>query len=702
MRRFYPVLFCLSFLVCASAHGQDKDGFEFAADNTDIRQDAKTGRMVIAATGNPRLESKDTLLLADEMLVYTEKEGTQTYVARGNVRLTQGAQRILADEITYHRPDGTFTASGVRMGEWPFYMSSSTMSGTVQHLVANGTKITYHEPSRWTPAFTARKLVYDRPEKKVHAEDAHLGIGTTVPLNFPNFEQNIDEPALSYISGNAGYRSSLGAFIGLGAHIPVKPGVQIGGDVHYYTRRGVLAGPSATYRRSTGGREVRGELYSGFIHDAGSRLSDVLNKPIPADRGFLGWKHHQEVTDRLTVFGQVNYWSDSEVLRDFEGDRYYNVQVPDTFAEADYVRDNYVVSLLTRAQPNRYHLVQERLPELRFDLLPTHVGGGLYERFEASVVRLEENSPVPGLPTERSDRADAYYGLERPWSPKEWLTFVPVAGGRVTHYERANAGRSRYTRLIGEVGLDAQLISSGIHEYKNEQWKIDGIRHLLTPKLSYRYQPSAERGREYIPQIDDMAFATYLQPLGLADQRNIDDLRETNTLRLGLDNLFQTRAKGYGSRDLLRLNVAADLRFARETGQRALSDVHTELEFMPAPWVRFESYQRTSASTFAVHELNTGFTVLDGKAWSARVYNHYLKHQIAEYIAEGRYRVNEAYTTIARLHYDARRSRFVEQSLGLQHNLDNLWSIRYGLSLYSGRTRESNFGLRIEARLAGF
>jgi len=59
----------------------------------------------------------------------------------------------------------------------------------------------------------------------------------------------------------------------------------------------------------------------------------------------------------------------------------------------------------------------------------------------------------------------------------------------------------------------------------------------VTPKLSYRYIPSADKGQQYIPQIDNRVFDTALPPLELGDQRNIDDLSATNTLRLGLDNI---------------------------------------------------------------------------------------------------------------------------------------------------------------------
>ncbi|OYV02301.1 MAG: hypothetical protein CFE26_22260, partial [Verrucomicrobiales bacterium VVV1] len=149
---------------------------------------------------------------------------------------------------------------------------------------------------------------------------------------------------------------------------------------------------------------------------------------------------------------------------------------------------------------------------------------------------LRERPPAGIGPRLVSDRADAYYALTRPFTPREWLTVTPTAGTRVTHYANTTGATAPggYTRVLGEVGVDAALRASATYAYKNPQWKIDGLRHLVTPRLSYRYIPQGDLGRRFIPAIDRREpLTSYLRPLGLGDQRSIDDLRATNTLRLG-------------------------------------------------------------------------------------------------------------------------------------------------------------------------
>lgn len=690
MRRYS--LFLLVLLGLAALGAAAEPPPEFKSDN--MNTDVPTGDLVF--TGHARLEWATTLLVADEVR-YNRKKNVA--IARGHVELTRGPRRILADELTYNIENQTFVVKNARMGEYPLYFTASEVSGGRKEITASNAMVSYGEPYFLAPSLKAGKLVYV-PNESVTAEGARIGFGTTIPVSVPKFHQSLHEPLLSTLEVHLGYRTSLGAHFGVGTELPVLPGIKLGGAMGFYTKRGLLLGPSGTYDFNLGGQDLSGSFRSGYIHDYGDRLVDVLADPIPKDRGFFEWSHHQDITPNLTVFGQLRYWKDSEIIRDFRPEEFFQVQTPDSFFEGQYTGNNYVVSLFTRVQPNSYVRVTERLPELRFDLLPTPVGAGIYERFNASVAVLRADA-VADRPKLTSQRFDLFYGLNRPISPHEWLTLNPVLGGRMTYYANAMGNRSTYTRVLGEVGFDASLQTSGLYNYKNERWNIDGIRHLMTPRLSYRYIPSAEKGQAYIPPIDQTVFSTYLQPLDLGDQRNIDELHRTNTLRLGLDNTIQTRDKRYGSRDLLILNIAGDLRFQRETGAHRFSAIHSELAFMPAKWLRLDIYQSVDPQTFHVQELNTGVQIMDSNVWSLRFTNRYLSQQIQEYLVDGKYRLTEGYQLFGRLHFDANEDRFVERTIGLSQNLHNLWTIDYGVSFFSGRRRESNFGFTLRINLIG-
>jgi LPS-assembly protein len=306
-------------------------------------------------------------------------------------------------------------------------------------------------------------------------------------------------------------------------------------------------------------------------------------------------------------------------------------------------------------------------------------------------------------------------------APSDWFTFTPLAGGRVTHYTRSpdiwaaspvnsfrpseplptqistgEVDRGSLSRVMGEFGFDAMLRSAGTFDYRNERWKIDGLRHLFTPHLAYRHISLTGSSRTLPVSIDREVFSTYLPPLGLGDARNIDDLHATNTLRLGFDNLLQTRDPVHGSRDLVVLNVANDFRFKRRPGERDVSEIHAELAVMPAPWIQFDLYQSFAPQDFSLRELNSGVTLKDGRWWSLRFGNNFLRNELQDYSLDARARINERFDVLTRLRYDERRHRFNEQAYGVVQNLGNTWLISYTVSLYSGRRRESSFGFNVQ------
>jgi LPS-assembly protein len=662
----------------------------------------EAGRRVSELAGDVRFEGEGILLTADTARY---EEATETITASGRVVFTRGPARLLADKLTYRRTDGRFSAENIRLGSPPYFAEGASAEGTPREITVTKARVSYGEPGVWQPTFTADRIVF-APGEQVRTENASAGIGHTQPLPFPKFQHRFKQPFDASVTLNGGFRRSLGAYVEAGVLVPVSETLRVGPDLGLYTARGVMAGPAARYENADDPEKLRGAFHSGYIRDHGDRNTDLLGRAIQPDRAWAEWQHRQQLAPNLTLNAQLNWWKDSEVLRDFRPRAFFPVQEPDSFVEAIYGGENYFVTAFARVQPNRFHRVQERLPELRFDLLPLVLPGGFVERFHASAAALRED-PVGGVGAAlRSERLDAYYQLTRPIAATEFFALTPVAGGRVTHYtgQRGAALRNpgAYTRTLGELGLDAALRASGTFDYKNPKWKIDGLRHLVTPRLSYRYIPEANKGRARIPQIDRESFSTYLQPLGLGDRRNIDDLHATNTLRLGLDNLLQTRDARDGSRDLVMLNVATDLRFRRPPGVRDFSEVHAELALTPAPWLQVDVYQSFAPRNLTLREFNSGITIRDGRAWSVRFSNNFLRRQLEDYAIDGRLRINERFEALTRLHYDVRKRRFNEQAYGVAQNLGNTWLISYTVSLYEGRRRESSFGFNVQVDTVRF
>jgi len=680
-----------------------------------INFDIDTGDTVL--TGNALLIDTGLLLTADEIRV---NEKTQVATASGHVVLTEIGDRILADRLTLHRLDGTFSALNIRVGRFPYYIEGESAEGNRTDVVVHNATVIYREPGPWQPTIKARSITYSAGHY-LKMTGASVGVGNYRPVPVAHVGQELGQQGSSYnVTLDGGYRHNLGAYADVATHIPIVDGFTAGPDLGVYTFRGLMLGPVANYDITSGEDTAVGYLKSGYIHDFGTKDLDILGNEVPDDRAYVEWHHDQNITPDFNIEGDVNWSTDSEVIRDFHSKQFVPVQEPDNFLEATYTQPDYIASAFTRFQPDPFYPVQQRLPELRFDLLPTAIGGGVYVRLDTGLAHLAED-PTEGAPRLAEDRFDTFVGLTRPFSYKGIFDVTPVVGGRYTEYwatEGAVDGGGT-GRALGELGFDADLKMSAVFNYDNPLWHIDGLRHLLTPTLSYRFIPDGDKAADWIPPIDRNTFTNYLPVMELGDMRAIDQLQASNVVRLGINNTLQTRDDTYGSRDLLSFNVDEDFRFQRAAGQTDFSDVHADLVATPAHWLEFRLEDTVSTERAAQRAVDADITLREGDTWMLRLGLGYLSDNYGEYYVPGlgynpiigvdtyhyelRRRMTEVYEVFMRGDYDARDNIFVDQYYGVVQRISNTWLLEYAVVFSEGPNNGAgHFGLEVSLNIIRF
>jgi LPS-assembly protein len=312
-------------------------------------------------TGNARIVDATSLLTADEIRLNSK---TNTAAAKGHVVLTRIGDRLLADALTLNRNNHTFTALHLRVGRFPYYIegeSAEGVQGAEDEVIVHNATVSYEEPGKWQPTIHARALTYS-PGHYLRLTGANVGIGGYRPLPVYRAGQNLGKASSSYnVTLDGGYRHTLGAYADVATHIPVFDGVTIGPDIGVYTFRGLMLGPVANYDITSGDDTAVGYLKSGYIHDFGTREDDVLGNSTPTERGYAEWHHNQQVTPDLTLNADVNWTTDSEVIRDFHSKDFVPIQEPDNFLEAVYTQSDMMASVFTRFQPDNFYPIQERL-----------------------------------------------------------------------------------------------------------------------------------------------------------------------------------------------------------------------------------------------------------------------------------------------------------------------------------------------------
>ena len=672
----------------------------------------------LVARGDARLDFDNTRIRADRITYYQDLALAD---ADGNVAINRDGNRLVADRLSYDGNESIFSVHNLKTGQWPYYVSGVSAGGTTEDTSINRATVYYGNPGPFGLSVSSDEVKYvnegEGDSKYVTMDGATLRIGSVPIFYLPAYKHYISD-APYYIDVNAGSDSELGTYIQTTTLFPVTSWLRLGANLDYYSKRGALAGPTAQYIYNSSTQSISGALSTGYINDQGddsNRSFDVLGNQIDSDRGFAEWRHKHHIGERFTATAVASYWSDSEATRDFRDDLYDDNQRPDNFAEATYAGDNWFVSAFGHFRPNDFQVVQEGLPEVRADLLPIPVfNTGAYHRASASYTQLREDlQDNLGLPVEgESDRFDLTYRIQRPFLLTNWLTFTPLAGARFTQYENQEIDPffltmpsvdDSYSRDIYELGFDLEARAYASYPTVNQTWGIDGLRHLVRPVMRYRYYSDPDDINE-IATIDRQVFDMERPLLDLSDLRNVDQIAETHLVRLGVENLFQTRAEKYGSRTLAELNFYQDILFEKATrydgsDEDTFNATWVELVLNPAPWLKFDLASRFKTESLTLEELRTRTTIRSGEIWELGLSTDLLNKQIDQYRLDFIYRISERYSFLSDVRFDAETGDFTRFQVGLRTRLGSTWEVLYAITFREDARRESDVEFRIQLRL---
>jgi len=680
----------------------------------------------LVARGDARIDFQDIRISADR-ITYYQKFGLAD--ATGNVAIMKESYRLVAETLNYRTEENIFSVDKFRTGLWPLYISGDNAGGTIEHTILEDIAIYYGEPNLLGPSIHSKKMEYlDQEEGLVKLGTTTFKLGKIPLMVLPGYTHKLKGSSPFFVNTAFGSRNELGTFFQTTLLFSATPWLRLGANLDGYTERGVLIGPAAQYSYNTETQTINGALSTGYINDQDESPNDINDNPIDPDRGFAEWRHRHRIGERINITATASYWSDSEVIRDFRQDYFRRNQQPDTFIEGVYAGDNYLFSAFGRFRPNNFQLIQERLPEVRFDLLPVPVlKTGAYQRFSASYAHLREDfgSIVPSITEESvSNRFDLTYRVERPTLIAEWLSFSPLIGARFTHYADqdleplvfntfnfdSSAGStsstdSSATRQLYELGFDLEARAYATHSTINRTWAIDGLRHLLRPILSYRYIAGSEADDAIAP-IDRTAFNLNRPLLNLSDLRNVDTLSDMHLARLGVENLFQTRAKDYGSRTLAALNFYQDILFERGTRfdgdpENALHASWLEFTMSPAPWLKFDVASRFNTADTALEELRSRVLLRSGEIWQIGLSSDFLRDRIDQFRIDFMYRINERISFLTNARYDLETNQFTRTEFALQTKLNNTWTLIYAIVFRQDAVREDDIAFSLRLNLTG-
>ena len=299
---------------------------------------------------------------------------------------------------------------------------------------------------------------------------------------------------------------------------------------------------------------------------------------IPHYRYEVRTNNLTHITNRLDFRMQIDLISDYEFLRDYFSSRFRTEYEPPTYASLEYQGDRFTASTFLTLRINDFYSVVERLPETRVDFQRQELFANIYYQGETSLTplfmrwRRFDRDMEDLWPPNRSKRFmpdddiwdiwdyntlrfDSLHMLYYPL--KIWnINLIPRTGIRMTAYSSTSEqeiglselatmfvadesegipfgyevtnydsrGGSKF-RIVGELGVEANTkFYHSWQNVKNAFWKLDGLRHVITPYVNYTYIPRPTVNADNLYYFDE-----------------IDRISEQHFVRIGITNRLQTR-----------------------------------------------------------------------------------------------------------------------------------------------------------------
>ncbi len=687
-----------------------------------IEYDEATKRLI--AHGDAILEFENTRIQADQVNYHQDSSLAD---ALGNVSIMRDGYRAVANRLSYDGQNKNFSADTLRTGIWPYHINGVTTRGHIEKLHMKEASFYYGDPERFALNIGSNNVTYVSGENNyIKMKGATFRIGSYPFFYLPTYTHYFNRAPYD-LSLRGGVDDERGAYLQTTTTIPIASWLRAGANLDFYMDRGILVGPTAEYIYDNKTHSLAGTISTGFINDNGNIGTDIYENSIDNERGFAEWRHKHHIRDRITLTSSINYWSDSEVTQDFRENFYNNNRQPDNFLEGVYAGDNYLISTFIRFQPNDFYLTQQHLPEVRFDLLPAPVfKTGAYHKASISYARLEEDFQAslqnlkPSInPTHSSyDRIDFTYRIERPVQLTDWMTWIPLAGARLTHYKdqkidpelpsifSPQVADEIFEREMFELGFDLEARIHATYPIINQTWKIDGLRHIVRPILRYRYHSIPDTAGE-IAEIERTTFDLNRSILDLGELRNGDDISEQHIIRVGIEQLYQTRIEeGYGSRTLAALNFYQDILLQPEeqinfdgTKPNTLHSTWVELILEPMPWLKFDLAARFETRSISLEEFRMRTAIKSGEIWSIGLSTDILDKQIDQYGLDFLYRINERHSFFTNTRFDAEKAKFTKTQLGMHTRTGSPWQLTYAVNFRNDANRESEFEFTLKLKL---
>jgi len=561
---------------------------------------------------------------------------TQQVVAEGNVYLDMPQENVIAQGLTYNFNTGTGEFRDARVFMDPYQIKGQKIDKVSENYMTMDegylTTCDLDEPHF---RFGAHRMdIYQHDRAVIHGLKIYLG---KVPVMYmPYYVQDLKNRSIfTFIPGD---KKDFGLFLLSTARFQVG---QQRVALHFDTRErdGFGEGIDLNYNTPNFGRGLITVYYTDQNQIASSHLWNLYRNGVkkgPTTHHELYrviWRHHWQIdpnTDAIMQYYKIHDYDilNQSFLKNYFPKEYQQDAQTNTF-------DSYF--LLTRVMPHgtlTFHVDTsrfnkairgiERIPEVQYTLNNTQIGkSGFYAKSIDTFSDLTYKN-YPQTFNEKTIRFDSNNDISHPFKIG-FIQFNPHLGGEETYYSRtAVYDENNVIRGMFRGSLDMTTKFYRFWDYHTDfaGLNINGLRHVITPTITYLYQAKPTFPASDLNQFDSA----------------IDDLYRIHEFQLGLENEIQTKRNGQVV-DLLRVLTTVNYGLKGTTGHRGFNPYDTQLDFDPTDWLAF--HNDNEYDFHAGHFNSDNFDAeIHSTGWAFSLGSRYSRYQGDQLTTEWDYTIN--------------------------------------------------------------
>ena len=560
VRRFFPPILSIVLALLVMSPADARQGLTDAIDTGLISRSAPVyfsgdrfsynlKSRVVHGRGRVEIFQGDAKLSGESVVINL---ATSMAEVEGDVVATRLGDKVTGHKGVYdfEKEEGVFYMA--RGSSEPWYVTADKVEREAdgRYSVDKSTLSTCDLPNPHYRFEAGKTTVI--PEERVVARNLLLYAGRVPVFYLPYYSHRLDtgRPPIEW---EAGTQTDLGTYARLGYNLELGKQVLLNPHIWGFTESGVGGGVDGRLNLFDG--TGRGTFDSFYISDQNDDNTEEVG--VKQDRGKIDAYYRQELPYDVTALFQGEYITDSEFLKTYDFDDYYERELPESFINVERTGAHDVISFTVRERLVDYVEDVDRLPELRMELLEQRLWDtGLFFNVLGDVAYLDDEEG-----DFQATRAFTRGRLSYPVKYFNWLGLVPFVEGDGTYYSKTLVEEDE-GRLSWDAGIVGQSRFDKI--YGSPFGQYSAFRHLIVPTVTYRFRPTPDNEPEELYGFD-----------------MIDTIDRENSLEIELKNYLQAKNTDGKIKDIAEYHFTAGLEF--DDGEDTLASLENEVLIRPVP-----------------------------------------------------------------------------------------------------------------------